>query len=161
MCVCQRGIFPFWQRKVSCIFLVQMCPLFSHCVCVHSRRPIERGDDFIVTASPLASTPGVTLRNIMVTRPRLCFRSPEQLTARQGHSGPGVAFFCCEAQANGGAVEEKSVWTGAQGRGWEMTDGRMEWCQAGQNDSWNRLSIYDCPRKTSLSDGCHIILVIK
>lgn len=42
-----------------------------------------------------------------------------------------------------------------------MTDRRMEWCQAGQNDSWNRLSICDWPRKTRLSGGCHIILVIK
>lgn len=33
------------------------------------------------------------------------------------------------------------------GRGWEMTDGPMEWCQAGWSDSWNRLSICDWPEK--------------
>lgn len=157
--VCQWASLHFGSSR-SLVFLVQMCPLFSCCVCVHSHRPIERG--WLYCHSLATGKPTwCDITKHYGVRPWLCFRSPEQLTARQGQNCPGLLLFCCRPQMCGGEVKGRSGWKRVQGRGWEMTDGRMESCQAIQNDSWNRLSIYDCPRKTSLSGGCHINMVIK
>lgn len=58
---------------------------------------------------------------------------------------PRAAFFLSWGRAEW--TEGTSGWKRASGRGWEMTDGPMEWCQAGWSDSWNSLSICDWSEK--------------
>lgn len=61
-----KGISPFWEHPVSCFSAADVSIVQLLCMCVFTLIAPLREDDFIVTASPLASPPGVTLRRIMV-----------------------------------------------------------------------------------------------
>lgn len=112
--------------------LAAACLMYPGCRCVHCSSAVLvlilisplRADDFIVTAQPLASPPGVTLRGIMAHEATALFQVARTADSQARTQLP-------TAQTNAGVAEGRRRWSRAQGRGWEMTDGRMEVVSSG------------------------------
>lgn len=105
------------------LFLLCRCVCCSAVVCFHSHRPIESG--WLYCHSLASGKPTwCDITKHCGPRPQLCFRSPEQPSARQRHHCSGLLSYYCRTQMN-----EKQLRGGVGGRGlwadeekWQMDE---------------------------------------
>lgn len=130
---------PFWQNAVN-VFLVQMCPLFSCCLCSFSSAHWER---MTLLSRPIHWQAHLVWHyRSLWSEAMALFQVTRTADSQARTQLPRVAFCCCVAQMYGGAVKKRSGRKRSRGIRSGMTDGRMKRCRAGQTDSWNRLSVW-------------------
>lgn len=126
-------------------------PLFhEHCSTLSCCRvllpaPPFAGDNLIVTASPCWQANLEGRSRALESRPTALFLSVRSADPDWDTSATRCFLYFMGREPNG--QRGRAGGRGPPGKGWEMTDGPMEWCQAGWSDSWNRLSISDWPEK--------------
>lgn len=118
--------------------------MLSRCRVLLPASPFS-GDNLIVIASPCWQANLVGRSRALESRPKALFRSVRSADPDWDTSATHCFLFFMGLKPNG--QRARAGGTGPQDGGWEMTDGPMEWCQAGWGDSWNRLPICDCPKK--------------